>query len=506
MVEQTGSLVRRAFAERHIEIRSKGRVRQITLSRSWQVVGLLTALVLVAGTVRLAAGYVNAHRRMAHKEAEVVKAEASKNDLNSLVDQLRQRLIQADRDMAQVRERLADIAAQNAALRTDLFATDTRLRQIDRTRSELTAERDEAQEKLKSAESALSAKSNELAHMGRGLDSTKTDLAETEQERAELGDRLHKLEGELEDATNQSVQYKTSWEAAQRKLEALADEREKVVSERDGLLGRLAALQQPLQERGKLSKQAVAELSRAVAAVRPTLSPPSANPASANPPSAGTAVAAASSAPTSLGGFIADEGRLGWSEVTSLLASTGVDMDKLAARFGAAPSGQGGPFVALGGINLRKGDAEALQKALKTLPLSAPLAHYQLESRFGPRTDPFNRRASFHPGLDLSAPFKSPVFNTAPGVVVFAGPRSDYGKVVEIDHGSGIVTRYAHLHRITVALGQHLGAREQIGLLGSTGRSSGPHVHYEVVVNGTPQDPEKFLAAGRSIVQVSQQQ
>jgi murein DD-endopeptidase MepM/ murein hydrolase activator NlpD len=130
--------------------------------------------------------------------------------------------------------------------------------------------------------------------------------------------------------------------------------------------------------------------------------------------------------------------------------------------------------------------------------LTAPLDHYQIESGFGTRVDPLNHHESFHSGLDLSAPFKTPIYNTAPGTVIFAGQRSDFGKVVEIDHGGGIVTRYAHMHRITVAKGQHLGAHEQIGLLGSTGRSTGPHVHYEVLVNGTPQDPAKFLLAGKS--------
>jgi murein DD-endopeptidase MepM/ murein hydrolase activator NlpD len=86
--------------------------------------------------------------------------------------------------------------------------------------------------------------------------------------------------------------------------------------------------------------------------------------------------------------------------------------------------------------------------------------------------------------------------------VIFAGSKGEFGRVVDIDHGSGIVTRYAHLHRITVALGQRLAGREQIGLLGSSGRSTGPHVHYEVQVNGVPQDPEKFLQAG-TIVQIS---
>jgi murein DD-endopeptidase MepM/ murein hydrolase activator NlpD len=99
----------------------------------------------------------------------------------------------------------------------------------------------------------------------------------------------------------------------------------------------------------------------------------------------------------------------------------------------------------------------------------------------------------------LIAPYDSPVYATAPGVVTYAGYRDDYGKIVEIDHGNGIATRYAHLHRFTVSVGQRVAAHSQVGYLGSTGRATGPHVHYEVVVNGEPQDPEKFIGLGRYV-------
>jgi murein DD-endopeptidase MepM/ murein hydrolase activator NlpD len=144
-----------------------------------------------------------------------------------------------------------------------------------------------------------------------------------------------------------------------------------------------------------------------------------------------------------------------------------------------------------------------LQKLVGQLPLAAPLPHYQLESGFGARHDPFNGHTAFHSGLDLSAPYRSPVYSTAPGTVIFTGVKDNYGRVVEIDHGHGIVTRYAHLHRILVARGQKVDLHTAIGELGSTGRSTGPHVHYEVIVDGTPQDPEKFLQAGKNVVQVS---
>src|SRR5665213_2921354 len=113
------------------------------------------------------------------------------------------------------------------------------------------------------------------------------------------------------------------------------------------------------------------------------------------------------------------------------------------------------------------------------------------------------RSAAFHPGLDLGAPYLSAVYSTGPGVVAFTGVKGAYGRVVEIDHGHGMVTRYAHLHRILVARGQHVGTHQQVGELGSTGRSTGPHLHYEVLVDGRPADPARFLEAGKNVVQAS---
>jgi murein DD-endopeptidase MepM/ murein hydrolase activator NlpD len=140
---------------------------------------------------------------------------------------------------------------------------------------------------------------------------------------------------------------------------------------------------------------------------------------------------------------------------------------------------------------------------VKVLPVTAPLESYRVTSPFGVRADPENDRAGFHTGVDLAAPYDTPVYSTAPGVVTFAGYRDDYGKIVEIDHGNGIATRYAHLHAFTVSVGEHVNLHQQIGYLGSTGRATGPHVHYEVVVNGEPQDPEKFIGLSRYVTSMT---
>ena len=200
---------------------------------------------------------------------------------------------------------------------------------------------------------------------------------------------------------------------------------------------------------------------------------------------------------------VAQLARQAVAEVRRLLASTGLNVDRLFPQLAQEGGGRGGPFVAPPKADppdaMTPDKIEELRSLMMSLPLSVPLDYYQLESRFGPRRDPFNRRSAFHTGIDLSAPYMSPVHATAAGTVTYAGYYSDYGKVVEIDHGNGIATLYAHLHRYIVSVGQRVAEHEQVGFLGSSGRSSGPHVHYEVRVNDEPQDPEKFIGLARVI-------
>jgi murein DD-endopeptidase MepM/ murein hydrolase activator NlpD len=192
----------------------------------------------------------------------------------------------------------------------------------------------------------------------------------------------------------------------------------------------------------------------------------------------------------------------GLAQFERVLASAGVDVKHLFSQYGIN-RGEGGPFIpAPRGTQpppLSADKLAALSRLVKSLPVSAPLESYEIGSRFGVRGDPINGRASLHTGTDFRAPYMSPVYATAAGIVTYAGYRADYGKIVEIDHGNGLASRYGHLHRQTVSVGQQVAANTQIGLLGSTGRATGPHVHYEVLVNGEPQDPEKFIGLSRIV-------
>jgi murein DD-endopeptidase MepM/ murein hydrolase activator NlpD len=197
--------------------------------------------------------------------------------------------------------------------------------------------------------------------------------------------------------------------------------------------------------------------------------------------------------------------------LSKLVARTGIDPDRLIAAV-RRETGLGGPYVqveeghyvasdvvmpGLGGPMLR---LEALRRALGSLPLETPMADSTIASFFGVRRDPFNNQLAIHGGLDLVGPLRAPIMATAPGTVVFAGRNADYGNMVEIEHGYGIRTRYGHLSKISVKVGDALRTRSVIGLMGNTGRSTGAHLHYEVAFEGNNLDPLRFIEAKRYVV------
>ncbi|WP_417230251.1 peptidoglycan DD-metalloendopeptidase family protein [Brevundimonas sp.] len=145
-------------------------------------------------------------------------------------------------------------------------------------------------------------------------------------------------------------------------------------------------------------------------------------------------------------------------------------------------------------------DMRRLADAAEGLPFRRPTPA-RTTSGFGVRFDPFNGRPALHQGQDFAAPLNTPIHATAPGVVSFVGVRSGYGNTVEIDHGRGFKTRFAHLNSMAVTSGQQIALGQRIGAMGTTGRSTGVHLHYEVWMNGRPQNPARFMKAGDQLVQ-----
>jgi hypothetical protein len=141
-----------------------------------------------------------------------------------------------------------------------------------------------------------------------------------------------------------------------------------------------------------------------------------------------------------------------------------------------------------------------IYKTLERAPLSLPVEEFYISSTFGGRSDPFNGAPAFHAGVDLGSHVDhSPIYSTAPGKVSFAGRDGAYGLMVELDHGNGFVTRYGHLSKIMVRQGQRVALREEVGVMGSSGRSTGTHLHYEVRFNGTPINPVKVFKAAQHV-------
>jgi murein DD-endopeptidase MepM/ murein hydrolase activator NlpD len=136
---------------------------------------------------------------------------------------------------------------------------------------------------------------------------------------------------------------------------------------------------------------------------------------------------------------------------------------------------------------------ETLEDSLDTIPQFRPTASAVITSTFGYRRDPFTGRGAMHPGIDFRAAYGSPIRAAAKGVVSFVGRKSGYGNVVEVSHGNGLVTRYAHMSATHARVGQEVAAGDVIGAVGSTGRSTGPHLHFEVRVNGSAVNPRPFL-------------
>ena len=184
----------------------------------------------------------------------------------------------------------------------------------------------------------------------------------------------------------------------------------------------------------------------------------------------------------------------------------GINPDVMVAALDSGAA-SGGPFIPLftdsrGSLDPRfarlgasLARMSALEQGLTRLPQVLPANLEFLSSGFGYRADPFTRRGSFHPGLDFRGPIGAPIYAAANGVVSFAGQKSGYGNCIEVTHANGIITRYAHMSAFRARAGQPVKAGQTIGAIGSTGRSTGPHLHFEVRVKDQPINPRPFLEA-----------
>ncbi|WP_027051594.1 M23 family metallopeptidase [Mesorhizobium erdmanii] len=205
---------------------------------------------------------------------------------------------------------------------------------------------------------------------------------------------------------------------------------------------------------------------------------------------------------------LADNAYKSADAIQQALQAAGLPVD---SDFGKNESDVGGPLIPLDSSMIFDSKVKELDEALDTLdqlkkearqlPLANPAPGHSVTSPFGVRTDPILGTAALHSGMDFRAPVGMEAKVTAPGIVTKAGWNGGYGRMVEVDHGNGFATRYGHLSEIDVTVGEKLDAGAVIGKTGSSGRSTGPHLHYEVRHNGEAIDPLRFLSVGKKVAQ-----
>jgi murein DD-endopeptidase MepM/ murein hydrolase activator NlpD len=207
--------------------------------------------------------------------------------------------------------------------------------------------------------------------------------------------------------------------------------------------------------------------------------------------------------------------RTSFADLGTLFSRSGIDIDRILSAARRDYSGAGGPFAPIDDDTANDNWAEEtrvaslmtdletvnlMRFAAERLPFGNPVHGGRQTSGFGPRRDPKGRGRSMHSGLDIAAPRGTPIYATADGLVIFAGRQRGYGIVVKIRHAFGFETFYAHNSRARVKVGQRVSRGDRIANIGSTGRSTGNHVHYEVRIDNKPVNPSKFIEAARDVL------
>lgn len=214
-------------------------------------------------------------------------------------------------------------------------------------------------------------------------------------------------------------------------------------------------------------------------------------------------------------GQLEDAARTSMQSLEKIFDRADLDLDRILRETKRDYTGEGGPFEPLSSIEpagQQKDDVRVaalmtdlervnmMRVAADRLPFGRPVAGARMTSGFGIRRDPFRRRTSMHSGVDFAGPRGTAILATAGGVVTFAGRQSGYGITIKIRHAFGFETVYAHLNRARVKVGEYVERGDRIADMGSTGRSTGTHLHYEVRINKEPVNPAKFIEAARDVL------
>lgn len=469
---------RRLFLPREILIRADGRVAYVALSPRVQK-AVASALVLFATwSAYSSIGVMISERKIAEKSDEVERARAAYSELMDDISSAYDEFATLAGSLEQNEASLLGLVQKDQTEQPGLATITDRLARTADARESPSVSSEVVRRKLAIFETDLKNIALENRRLNETITALEQEIAAGETQRRQLNE--------------QKAELSRSLGAADARTAAIAAER----AQRDDRIAFLQSMVSSLTQDRNAVEAARVDLTRKMADLQ-------------------NRFAALQTSQQTVAQDLAQRTKNGADRVEKTVAMTGLDVDELIARAGDALPGQGGPFVdlaavrdltaaetallAVSSLDNEVGRWERLQYIMQVLPLSPPMDHFLLSSGFGKRRDPFNGRMAMHEGLDFLSEDSADVMAPAPGKVVFAGLNGDYGRMVEIDHGLGIYTRYAHLKEIAVSKGDLVDYRAIIGKLGNSGRSTGPHVHYEVRVDGKAVDPMKFLEAGRYV-------
>ncbi len=540
------------FRERELILRSDGRVHFIPLTRRLQISAFLVAMAVGVWGIGMTLMSTVKSGVIQVKNDEIREARVAYEDLFEEVLSYQKKVASVTSNLRESQESLlsqvneAVTAADAAAKRAGKSARKSKKPSQSNSVSELDAT-DEPTGSLRSHLNDIDHKVLQMTEtnvlLEGSLKKIKTELKLAGDERDQIIRTRTKLRERVAELEEQLIRSRTDGAYLERRVAELSDtlaanreDKEKVEDQRDTLASRVDGLEDGIKTARSRAKLAEVDLEKVLDRLEKTTG------------SEGIALNGSERAGSDeLDGHIDHDGatvklrqrtvalirrlndlhaaqgnvldRLGErtvkniEEAERLITMTGLELDKVLGRATRMASGQGGPLFEVASttdeveglpgsvseIDTQLTRWAGLRSLLKRVPLVSPVDFYHQASPFGLRRDPFTKKKAMHYGVDLAGWGGAPVFATAPGKVVFAGRKGRYGKMVEIDHGYGIRTRYGHLRKVLVKRGQEVGHRHRIGLLGSTGRSTGPHVHYEVRFDGKPMNPAKFIKAGRYV-------
>jgi len=456
-------LLQRFFPEKQLIVRSGERMRTLRLSTNRQAV-LVTIGVVVGAWTMLSSGLAMNHsERIRAKNVEIKDARVGYEQLLAQVSIYKQRVSELTGQLEKNYSRSLALVEKESDLLKDK-AAELNQQQGGKKQSLVTKITLRAKEALTDPGAALAGDGGGEPALGKA----KLDRGHADDERKNLLSELADLEDSMVDVVGHH--QKTQFIATDSlELRQVVLQRDLALSEREGLTQRVGSLENQIREMESNELLLYHRFSQVT------------------------------------------EQKI--ADIEGSLAITGLDIDLLVKHQKGAFPGQGGPFIpltkaqqesgplqeSLNLLNANVDHLQDLQHLISKLPLDAPLHQFELNSGFGVRKDPFTGQLAQHLGLDMGTSYKSTVTSPGEGRVIHVVFDGSYGRMVEIDHGMGLVTRYAHLARALVKEGDRIERGTEVGQVGCSGRCSGPHLHYEVIYNGQHVNPLKFLKAGSDV-------